>query len=340
MKEKHHDIERDSSTPSSYQEMSETQNWTMVQQNGITSVPSSNETSRIIKGDAPYVAGSSLIGMNQEMMRENGGPTSHTQIETRKQTYYKSGVERTLEQNQNVDAFDRSRKISNTSEASRGGYRGGERFERTSEVRESARSNQSFQKPRLANVMVSQSKYPESSFNNSYPKDHAYLPERNNSTRVTQTSVYKKTTTSQPYKIPEEDYSGIQMYREDERYSRRAPARTPSNVSQSHASLHRLKDGQVRNLTERFETTEVSTGDPSVTSRSAVENELREQIAERRSYQRSDPVPSSQRVSRDSQILQDYDNPSTNWQGKSGKGTIETRLNRIKKVGAVSVFPD
>lgn len=321
------------------------QNWTLVQQNGAISAPASNETPRLIKGDDPYVAGSSLIRMNEEMIRkQNGGPVSH------RQTYYKTEVEKTLEQNQNVDAFERARKISNTSDASRAAYRGGVvnsagRFERATEVRESGRSNQSYQKPRLANIQVSQSKQSEASFRNSYPSNRVYLPEKNDSSRSVQTTVYKKTSSSQPYRIPEEDYSGIQMYSEQDRYAWRAPAQTQTSTDQTHASLHRLSDTKkVKNLTERFETTEVGPDDAAAASRSAVENELREQLAERRSYQKSDVVPMSpRRISRDSQILQDYDygyNPSTNWQGRSGKATIETRVNRIKKVGAVSVFPD
>ncbi|XP_031565029.1 uncharacterized protein LOC116300322 [Actinia tenebrosa] len=333
----HHDRERDSgtTTPSSYQEMTEAQNWTMVQQNGVASVPG--------QGFNQYNAGSSLVGMNEEM-RPNGGPSSRTS--SHKQTYYKTGIGKTLEQNQNIDAFER--KISNASESSRVAYRGGVyssgHFERDSDVRESARSNQSFQKPRLANIQVSQSKQSESSVNTSYPANNrVYLPERSDSTRSTRTSFYKKTNYNQPYRIPEEDYSGIQMSSEEERYSWRAPAQTQTSARQAHESLHRLSDGKVKNLTERFQTTEVSTaGETAVTSRSAMENELREQIAGRRNYQKSEGVPiSPHRGSRGYQYPQtDLGDASANWQGKSGKGTIETRVKRIKKVGAISVFPD
>jgi hypothetical protein len=365
--------------------MTEAQNWTLAQQNGINSVPASTDIPRHIKGDDPSIAGSSLVKMNEEM-RSNGVQSSQKQAQVYTQTYtethntqthHKTGMEKTLEQNQNIDAFERTR--SDASEVSKDARWGAaaatpparfERmdevresgrlsqwngtatspihFEKTGEARDSLRSGQSYQKPRIANVQISQSKHYESSERAKGPKDRVFFPERNNSTRTTQTTVYNQY--NQPYNIPKEDYSdpGIVMYNEVEK--------TSWKESRSNAELNRLpNDGKVKNLAGRFETTETTTSQTVASpSRNAVANEIKESLEERRYKRKSADIGdysapmSPRRTSKDyTQGYQDPPSypatgghPSTNWQAKSGKGTIETRVNRIKKVGAVSVFPD
>lgn len=166
----------------------------------------------------------------------------------------------------------------------------------------------SFPKPRLANVSVS-TKTTSATYNES-----------------TQSSNY-------PYRLPLEDYDnvGTMLYRE-------------SPLRASVAS----ERGKVKDLATSYEKLETKPGysPPISPSRQKLDKEIKEMIENESPMKKRLNISQQTKLTRfaptDLDESSNADNASRKVNGvHNGKSTtIETRVNRYRKVGAVSVFPD
>lgn len=324
-------------------------NWTLAEPYDKISAPPSSNTPRIIRGNEAAVVGSSLVHMDKEM-RANGVHSISTQTSMRS--------------NQSIEGLPRNgdlgqrTEVTSSSMFTRSGMRGSYQTQtsRTTNVSESNQSTEGL--PRNGDLgrgteVMSSSKFTRSEMRGSHQKPRMtnVSVSTNGNNENTYQSLEQRNTPavsaySYPYRMPAEDYenSGMVMYTAEEKKAWDRKISTASDAS------------KVKELATNYERRDSTVSPPISPTRNEVNNEIRElKETERtapilkRLSNRQAPGSNTQqkRVSNyreeyfdeGQEGLASYQSHSS-WQVKSGTKTIENRVNRIKKSGAVSVFPD